>query len=104
MRIPLFLSVIFLLVLYSCTPVAECEIRKEYIIRVSSDVYDTYALFVDGEYVQDIPSISFVELAVSEGYHEIFLEQIEGFRSQPNTEVYDVHGTSCDYVEIIFPD
>ncbi len=92
------------LFLQSCESSPSCEMRQEYTIRVSSDVHDAYALFVDGEYVEDVAPLSFVDILVREGYHEIYLEQLEGYHTQPNTEVYDVQGLSCDYFEILFPD
>lgn len=98
------LVLLFYLSLTSCQYEPECDMYNEYRVRVISDSYDDYALYVDGEYIQDIYSLEYIDLAMVSGEHEIFLEQINGFHNQPNTEVYLVNGYDCDYVEVLFPD
>lgn len=93
-----------ILTLASCQVQEECELNNEYRVRVISDSYDDYALYVDGEYIQDIYSLSYVDLALISGEHEIFLEQLNGYHRQPNTEQYFVRGYNCEYYEIVFPD
>lgn len=102
MRLLLLISSI-LIFAQACTPTPQCQYDREYTIRVNSDVYDAYALYVDGVYVQDIPGYTFVEMQVSEGYHEIYVEQLEGYRRQPHYEYFDVRESPCEFVEIIFP-
>lgn len=102
MRLVILCSLILILS-QSCTSVPPCEYNREYTIRLNSDIDDAYGLFVDGEYIQDIPGYTYIEIQVTEGYHEVYLEQLDGYRRYPRHEFIDITGSSCDYHDLTFP-
>ncbi len=98
-----FLVLLILLFFSACSPIPDCELNGEFELCIISDAYDAYALYVDGAHITDVEALETVVLELRSGYHEIYMEQLEGFHRYPNTELFQIVGRDCEYVEWIFP-
>jgi hypothetical protein len=72
-------------------------------VRFTSTSINPYSLYIDGDYQRQIPGNTFVEYELTEGTHQVKVEQVSGYLVFPTIKEGTLNVFGCKESEWIFP-
>ena len=99
-KVTILMIFLTMLPFIACKKEAPCTTGT---VRFTSTSANPYNLYIDGVFKKQIPGNTFSELELTEGSHQVKVEQVSGFILFPTIKEGVISVFGCQELEWIFP-
>ncbi len=106
MKKTILISFLAVIILASCAKEEvkpDCELRKYFNLEITNGSNDTYMVYINNNYINDISGKKKQNYTVPAGFAEIYVKQKDGYVLFATEKTYENTANACDNKYLIIP-